>query len=171
MSTSVLDYIFRELAISYLGRHDLAHVAPEDLAPDTTGKGETQSDVSDAPTARVMQETVRRVASKGYVRSLTVLPGGMGGGKPSQGGGAGGGVQGATALAMAPQSFSVAEVSYGQETLIEEEIADETYLRRLREARLKGYEGDNCGECGNFTLVRNGTCLKCDTCGGTSGCS
>ena len=52
-----------------------------------------------------------------------------------------------------------------------EEIADETYLRRLREARLKGYEGDNCGECGNFTLVRNGTCLKCDTCGGTSGCS
>ena len=39
------------------------------------------------------------------------------------------------------------------------------------EARLKGYEGDACGSCGNFTLVRNGTCLKCDTCGGTSGCS
>jgi ribonucleoside-diphosphate reductase alpha chain len=38
-------------------------------------------------------------------------------------------------------------------------------------ARLKGYEGDPCGECGNFTLVRNGTCLKCNTCGGTSGCS
>ena len=28
-----------------------------------------------------------------------------------------------------------------------------------------------CGECGNFTLVRNGTCMKCDTCGSTSGCS
>ena len=39
------------------------------------------------------------------------------------------------------------------------------------EARVKGYEGEACGECGNFTLVRNGTCLKCDTCGGTSGCS
>ncbi|MDX2222598.1 MAG: hypothetical protein SFV21_07620, partial [Rhodospirillaceae bacterium] len=38
-------------------------------------------------------------------------------------------------------------------------------------ARLKGYEGDNCPECGNFTLVRNGTCLKCVTCGGTTGCS
>ena len=36
---------------------------------------------------------------------------------------------------------------------------------------MKGYEGDSCGECGNFTLVRNGTCLKCDTCGATSGCS
>ena len=39
------------------------------------------------------------------------------------------------------------------------------------EARVKGYEGEACGECGNFTLVRNGTCLKCDTCGATSGCS
>ena len=44
-------------------------------------------------------------------------------------------------------------------------------LNQLREARLKGYEGDACGECGNFTLVRNGTCLKCETCGSTSGCS
>lgn len=39
------------------------------------------------------------------------------------------------------------------------------------EARARGYEGDSCGECGNFTLVRNGTCMKCDTCGSTTGCS
>ena len=38
-------------------------------------------------------------------------------------------------------------------------------------AKIQGYEGDPCGECGNFTLVRNGTCMKCNTCGGTSGCS
>jgi ribonucleoside-diphosphate reductase alpha chain len=44
-------------------------------------------------------------------------------------------------------------------------------ISRIREARMKGYEGDSCGECGNFTLVRNGTCMKCDTCGATSGCS
>ena len=43
--------------------------------------------------------------------------------------------------------------------------------RKVAEARIKGYEGDACGNCGNFTLVRNGTCLKCDTCGSTSGCS
>jgi ribonucleoside-diphosphate reductase alpha chain len=42
---------------------------------------------------------------------------------------------------------------------------------RVAEARMKGYEGEACGECGNFTMVRNGTCLKCETCGGTSGCS
>jgi ribonucleoside-diphosphate reductase alpha chain len=44
-------------------------------------------------------------------------------------------------------------------------------LERTRAARIKGYEGDSGGECGNFTLIRNGTCLKCDTCGATSGCS
>jgi ribonucleoside-diphosphate reductase alpha chain len=38
-------------------------------------------------------------------------------------------------------------------------------------ARMKGYEGESCGECGNFTMVRSGTCMKCDTCGATSGCS
>jgi ribonucleoside-diphosphate reductase alpha chain len=30
-------------------------------------------------------------------------------------------------------------------------------------ARMQGYEGDPCGECGNYTLVRNGTCPKCNT--------
>ena len=38
-------------------------------------------------------------------------------------------------------------------------------------AKMQGYEGDPCGDCGNFTLVRNGTCMKCNTCGGTTGCS
>jgi len=39
------------------------------------------------------------------------------------------------------------------------------------EAQMKGYAGEACPECQNFTLVRNGTCLKCDTCGSTTGCS
>ena len=47
----------------------------------------------------------------------------------------------------------------------------ESRLERIREAKMKGYEGDACGECGNFTLVRNGTCMKCTTCGSTSGFS
>ena len=33
-ATSILDYIFRELAISYLGRNDLAHIAPEEIGND-----------------------------------------------------------------------------------------------------------------------------------------
>jgi ribonucleoside-diphosphate reductase alpha chain len=42
---------------------------------------------------------------------------------------------------------------------------------RRAEAKARGYEGDMCSECSNFTLVRNGTCMKCDTCGSTTGCS
>ncbi len=41
---------------------------------------------------------------------------------------------------------------------------------RRAEARMKGYVGEACPECANFTLVRNGTCLKCETCGSTTGC-
>ena len=67
MATSILDYLFRELAISYLDRGDLAHVQPGDLMPDTVGKGEAESNL------------MRRAASNGFVRNkLTVLDGGAG---------------------------------------------------------------------------------------------
>jgi ribonucleoside-diphosphate reductase alpha chain len=42
---------------------------------------------------------------------------------------------------------------------------------KVQVARMMGYEGDSCPECSAFTLVRNGTCLKCDSCGATTGCS
>jgi ribonucleoside-diphosphate reductase alpha chain len=56
-------------------------------------------------------------------------------------------------------------------TLTTPDSHPDSRVQQIREARMKGYEGDSCGECGNFTLLRNGTCLKCDTCGSTSGCS
>jgi ribonucleoside-diphosphate reductase alpha chain len=160
MATSILDYIFRELAISYLGRNDLAHAEPGDLLPDTVGKGEAQSSLPD-PAGGVRPEVaaVMRAASNGYVRNkFMVLPGGAGGST--------------AALAAPPQAededAAVAELfEPGQTT-----VRLETRLPMAVEvARIKGYEGDSCEECGNFTLVRNGTCLKCDTCGATSGCS
>src|SRR5690606_2818182 len=43
--------------------------------------------------------------------------------------------------------------------------------RRRAQAVMQGYTGNECAECHNFTMVRNGTCEKCDTCGSTSGCS
>ncbi|MCB9062063.1 MAG: adenosylcobalamin-dependent ribonucleoside-diphosphate reductase [Halobacteriovoraceae bacterium] len=43
--------------------------------------------------------------------------------------------------------------------------------RKRQEAKIKGYEGDACSACGSLTLVRNGSCLKCDSCGETTGCS
>jgi len=150
MATSILDYIFRELAISYLDRGDLAHVQPGDLLPDAVGKGEAESELGDPGSdgGSEIATTAQRGASSGYVRSkLTVVHGGAGR---------------APAAAFGALAVSAAR---------EEGYATDLRLERIRAARIKGYEGDSCEECGNFTLIRNGTCLKCDTCGATSGCS
>ncbi|MFP4383673.1 MAG: adenosylcobalamin-dependent ribonucleoside-diphosphate reductase [Spirochaetia bacterium] len=92
MATSVLDFIFRDLALTYLDRTDLVQVSPDDLRPTETDRRDSEG-----------------------------APG------------------------------------------------DED--RRIMEARERGYEGDPCPGCGHLTLVRNGTCLKCETCGSTTGCS
>jgi len=162
MATSIVDYIFRELAISYLGRNDLAHVQPADLLPDTLGKGVAESSLPEGGSARQDVAAVVQRVSTGYVRSkLTVLQGGARGPMASDGN---------TAITMgAPLSESVSFAAQlaTSTALIQPDIR----VEQIRAARMKGYEGDSCGECGNFTLVRNGTCLKCDTCGSTSGCS
>ena len=68
MSTSILDYLFRELAVSYLGRNDLAHVQPDDLMPDSIGRGEGEEDVLSSATQKVME----RLTSQGFIRSSSV---------------------------------------------------------------------------------------------------
>ena len=156
MSTSLLDYVFRELAISYLGRNDLSHVQPEDLRLDAVGRGEAQSEFEPA-VAPAMQ-----MASTGYMRSnLYVVHGGA---STMAATGTDGmvrnGAPASSVVAVSAASFSVSAIG-----------GTDGRMDRVREARMKGYEGDACGECGNFTLVRNGTCMKCNTCGGTSGCS
>ncbi|WP_417453720.1 vitamin B12-dependent ribonucleotide reductase [Kiloniella sp.] len=159
MATSILDYLFRELAVSYLGRNDLAHVEPADITPDTLGRGDGQSTPPKPEDA--VAETVRRVASTGYVRNKLVV---VNGGRPAE-----------ELVASAATAEATQEVAAPAQT---ETVVQTTTtksanprMEKVREARMKGYEGDSCPECGNFTLVRNGTCLKCDTCGGTTGCS
>jgi len=105
---------------------------------------------------------MQRVASQGFVRNkLTVLHGG----KRASGSRAEANAQTEPALPLFEGALAFAETTSAALA------APDTRLRQIREARMKGFEGDSCGECGNFTLVRNGTCLKCDTCGATSGCS
>jgi ribonucleoside-diphosphate reductase alpha chain len=165
MATSILDYIFRELAISYLDRADLAHVEPADLMPDTIGDRITAESTPPEPIVPrpEVAAMMHRVVSQGYVRNkLTVLSGGKRA------------AAGATALApeAAPEMPVYAgTLAVAAATLEAPAHTHDHRLDRIREARMKGYEGDNCAECGNFTLVRNGTCLKCETCGSTSGCS
>jgi ribonucleoside-diphosphate reductase alpha chain len=171
MASSVLDYIFRELAISYLGRYDLAHVEIDDLEPDTMGRGQSDEGLPPASPAG-------RVVSTGYVRSsLSVIEGGgRGADKPTESRSAADAMATARtttegALAVESQATIVTlSAPVGQQLDLEYAV-QQARTELVRTARMKGYEGDACGECGNFTLVRNGTCLKCNTCGGTSGCS
>ncbi|RDJ21319.1 vitamin B12-dependent ribonucleotide reductase [Bosea caraganae] len=166
-ATSILDYVFRELAISYLGRYELAHVDPSEVGNIGLGGGDGQGQ---AATATPAQSSI----SKGLVRSradkLMLIPGGVAQDAPRQATPAHGyATAGATALKQEP------EQAYGEADMAKlgfaAPAAQPSASERRAEAIMKGYVGDSCGECGNFTLVRNGTCLKCNTCGSTTGCS
>ncbi len=183
MATSILDYIFRELAISYLGRSDLAHVEPADLMPDTVGKGAAAESNLREPALEAGADVaamMQRVASQGFVRNrLTVVQGGgkRSGGARSEDGARrdprippGGRPERAVAGAGDDMPLFAGALAFAETTSLTI-TAPDSRLEQIRAARMKGYEGDSCGECGNFTLLRNGTCLKCDTCGATSGCS
>ncbi len=173
-ATSILDYVFRELAVSYLGRHDLAHVPPEDLAFDALGRGE---DEGKAPEGTVTgQPLLPGVVSRGMVRS-----------KPGEGlklvsGGAHQGRVASTPMGLATAGATAlkSEIEARAREATHTELAELAWHEpeaaasvadKRAEARMKGYTGESCSECNNFTLVRNGTCLKCDTCGATTGCS
>ncbi|MEZ5787686.1 MAG: adenosylcobalamin-dependent ribonucleoside-diphosphate reductase [Xanthobacteraceae bacterium] len=252
-ATSMLDYIFRELAVSYLDRFDLAHVDPTTAGFDALGKGVTEGKLPGDGRGAA------KYVSRGLTRSRTDRLGVIAGGgerssspSPLAGEGRGGGSHGGENRAAEPRSSdgraphraseqraearetpsplggegrgegasggrgalsspsplggegrgggSKATAQAGPELRgaaalkheLEQRLSPaeqleahhlamsrsearaeaKSHAAELRaEAKAKGYEGEACGECGNFTLVRNGTCLKCDTCGGTTGCS
>jgi ribonucleoside-diphosphate reductase alpha chain len=194
-ATSVLDYIFRELAVSYLGRYELAHVSPGD--PDI---GDGVDDASHDDRTREVVRAVKSVASTGFVRgqihrTIAVVRGGAAPKMmetPAQE------LMHAAQKVLATEEIASLDLSEIRGQVLEaagnpvndlvsavgaamvqrsEAAAEKAgrardmQARRAAEARMKGYEGDACGGCGNFTLVRNGTCMKCNTCGSTSGCS
>jgi ribonucleoside-diphosphate reductase alpha chain len=135
VATSILDYIFRDLAINYLSRNDLAHVQPSDLTPDTIGD---RSDymVNRQNDAHELMINATEVADE------------------------------TSAMHGAEQHIEKSTGTYGAANVVSYSSSSAS-----KQAKLQGYDGDSCGECGNFTMVRNGTCLKCVTCGSTSGCS
>ncbi len=163
MSTSIIDYVFRELAISYLGRDDLRHVTEEDLRPGTM-RGE--EDDPQLLSEEVIEE--REVEDRAIQDRAAGTTTGTPAAPPERGHPNGDSANGradagakATPRRRAKKNLGVAS-------------PPKPVIRRSSEveiARIKGYEGDPCPECGQFTLVRNGTCLRCDSCAGTTGCS
>ncbi len=147
-ATSILDYVFRELAVSYLDRTDLAHVQPQGARFDDLGGGEGEASPNIAPVsdgASRSLEMLRQISSTGYLRKR--LP---------------------QDLVSLQTEVSAIAIGVAESAEVSGEVA---VMDARTKARMQGYEGDPCGECGNYTLVRNGTCMKCNTCGGTSGCS
>jgi ribonucleoside-diphosphate reductase alpha chain len=168
-ATSILDYVFRELAVSYMERFDLAHVDPTESQFDALGKGVDEG------------KPATNYVSKGLTRSRTDRLQVVRGTAPAVGSGVVTALHatGATALKAEPEAkLSPTEKLELRVEELEELNEHDAKLHakaaateKRAEARAKGYEGEACGECGNFTLVRNGTCMKCDTCGSTTGCS
>jgi ribonucleoside-diphosphate reductase alpha chain len=193
-ATSILDYIFRELAVSYLGRNDLAHVDVSELTNTGLGAGEAEpgrqgEGNAPPPAARFLsrgllrgqESLVLELRSGASAMTVAAVP-----------------EAAASPVASLQHEVSAAFAKSEKETRAQahaqlaQQITDQLVrVQRAKavpadivrgqrdrleaelrsEAKFKGYEGESCRECGNFTLVRNGTCLKCDTCGGTSGCS
>jgi len=180
-ATSILDYVFRELAVSYLGRHELAHVEPADIGGMVLGKGEDEG--------KGAQDAASQFVSHGFTRGqldkLVVVAGQSAEASAVAARAIASGVSQDTSSSLASENLppqqprSLGAAAAAREVLSPPAVAtsaDPGFAERsasemILEAHVKGYEGEACGECGNFTLVRNGTCLKCDTCGGTSGCS
>ncbi|MCP4998690.1 MAG: vitamin B12-dependent ribonucleotide reductase, partial [Hyphomicrobiales bacterium] len=182
-ATSILDYTFRELAVSYLGRNDLAHVDTSNFGATALGKG--------------VKEGKAEVHSSGLLRGYKphVVPSDEPAGSstgPAPKGSATSAIatgelttkstavaantnvtmaSGAQAAVAFKRDLNVEEAQEAVEDFAEEQAAAETTHQRRAKSIMQGYTGDACGECSNFTMVRNGTCLKCDTCGATSGCS
>jgi ribonucleoside-diphosphate reductase alpha chain len=203
-ATSILDYIFRELAVSYLGRHDLAHVDPREIVGET-GLGSSDAE-TDEQLALDLPE-VSKIVSKGFMRGAPIMRLASRHGQHVPHASAhpstetirqmqqdvtdlyGGTTQtvGATALSVETRTSAVVDAGTRMERAVHSLQQTELYRsttapaplltkaelakQRISEAKLRGYEGVSCTECHNFTMVRNGTCLKCDTCGSTSGCS
>ena len=168
-ATSILDYIFRELAVSYLDRTDLAHVAPQGASFDDLGRGEEEGvsnvkELSDSAASRSL-EVLKQISSTGYLRKrlpqeLVVLNGGQGlaTGTDAM----------ATLQTLVPETAAAVVAQATSTTAL---ASGSVAMDARTKAKMQGYEGEACGDCGNYTLVRNGTCMKCNTCGATSGCS
>lgn len=198
-ATSILDYVFRELAVSYLSRHDLAHVDQSDFDKTALGRGITEGKAT--PFSKGL---TRGVSPVKLVSGASAEPKGFGGASSPSGSTPARATttafSGSNVLALKPASDEA--IAYKRdyeerakelvEDIVYEEEADEASgasalftdaaakeaaeakalaATRRQQSLMQGYTGNECSECHNFTMVRNGTCEKCDTCGSTSGCS
>jgi ribonucleoside-diphosphate reductase alpha chain len=142
-ATSILDYIFRELAVSYLDRTDLAHVKPEGAAFDDIGRGQEEgvsnvTHVTESGASKSL-EVLKQISSTGYLRKrlpqeLIVLQGGQ--------------YSGNLAFDTHTEVLPEPDAVIGN-------VTQSTAMDARTKAKMQGYEGDPCGECGNYTCQKS----------------
>jgi ribonucleoside-diphosphate reductase alpha chain len=182
-ATSILDYVFRELAVSYMSRFDLAHVDPSESNFDAMGRGVDEGKAPEQPSNKYL--------SKGLTRSrtdnLVVMRGAS---TPETEARSSSNVTAMASHGPTARNSDTVEGAVALKQEVQHDLSPTEKLEAMQwsktgaaaatqpskaerraEAKAKGYEGEMCGECGHFSLVRNGTCMKCDTCGSTTGCS
>jgi ribonucleoside-diphosphate reductase alpha chain len=163
MATSIIDYVFRELAINYLGRDDLAHVSEEDLRHDALHDHEAEPDWNEQQELNFPDRTTsyKTVAATDVELPIPADPKVHGPAIDVD----------APPVIRAPAASGEARIAIGAGGLQTASSDVGEKVAAIRLAKSKGYEGDPCPECHSMTMVRNGACLKCVSCGSTSGCS
>jgi ribonucleoside-diphosphate reductase alpha chain len=154
MATSILDYIFRELAVSYLGRYELAHVQPS-MEMDAMGPATEEEYVAEEPGE--VRYVPAKVQERLHPTSTHLHPGSQS--QPSEE---------KPQVVVQERRHERREASPVSAAT---GVATVPIAEQVTAARAKGYTGNACSECGQLTMVRNGACEKCDSCGATSGCS
>jgi ribonucleoside-diphosphate reductase alpha chain len=198
-ATSILDYVFRELAVSYLSRHDLAHVDTSDFGNTALGKGIQEGKTNPFSSGWTRGHKPTLVSNHGPAHDAKGAAG-EGARASSFGGSVVSFGAAARKLDLEPMTseatafrrdYEVRQAELAEEIEIDEGVVDTELFSdkaaadaasakadaktlaadRRAQALAQGYTGNMCSECQNFTMVRNGTCEKCNTCGATSGCS
>jgi len=175
MATSVIDYIFRELGLAYLGRDDLVQVKPEQIFAGAQTQGEPlpNGQAKGFAAGRTTQSNVpiELLDDDDDDPEMLIearMGGHVGGGSTSRGNTGGNGKRNGNGKHTGEATYGFDAGGFAAAVSMSK---SSSRLNRTQIAKLQGYEGDPCPECQNMTLVRNGTCLKCDTCGSTTGCS
>jgi ribonucleoside-diphosphate reductase alpha chain len=135
MATSVIDYIFRELAVTYLGRNDLSHVDTDEI------------------TSKASRGIVKKLSEPEFESEEIISERLVELDKDN------------------PEKYSFAPGTKVTATKERKTQTVNNMTTKVKQAIENGYTGDICPECQSITMVRNGTCLKCMTCGSTTGCS
>ncbi len=168
-ATSILDYIFRELAVSYLDREDLAHVHPD--SPTALSKADEGARPAPVPA----QNLVSRGMTRGKVKdqNLMLVPGGL---TTAQGYNPVAAMQTSTVTAL--RTAHALKVETSPTALNAAELhpipspPPSTDPHALRaQAQMQGYTGDQCSNCNSMRMKVSGHCMVCEDCGTTTGCS